>query len=113
MMGRKFSELIKIGEVLEDDLKSKKVRRLTTLQTTENASPNDSMKITKNEEEIYVVTATHPFAHALKPNIYPESSQTVRSPHMLPPQDIYHSEPHNPYYVYLPPNYQQPLTPVN
>lgn len=82
MMGRKFFELIKIGEILENDLKSEKVTSLTTLQATENVSPNDCMKTMKNVEEIFVVMAIHLFAHALKPHIYPESSQTVRSPHM-------------------------------
>ena len=40
MMGQKFSELIKMGEAIEDRLKSGKVTSLTALQAANKSSPS-------------------------------------------------------------------------
>ncbi|XP_049397433.1 uncharacterized protein LOC125861619 [Solanum stenotomum] len=51
MMGQKFSELIRMGEAIEDGLKSGKVTSLTALQAANKSSPSITTEFTRKKKE--------------------------------------------------------------
>ncbi|KAK4726767.1 hypothetical protein R3W88_031684 [Solanum pinnatisectum] len=60
IMGKKFVEIVKVGETLEDGFKTGKVTNLTALRVNGKASRISGMDISKGkEEEVSIVMATH------------------------------------------------------
>jgi len=59
MMGQKFIEIVKVGDVLEDGFKTRKLTKLTALQSNGKSTRISDMDKSKGKvEEISMVTAT-------------------------------------------------------
>lgn len=61
IMGKKFSELVKMGDFLEEGIKSRKIQSMATLQTASKAIHSSSIGSEKKRKE--EVSAIVPFYH--------------------------------------------------
>ncbi|MCE0482414.1 hypothetical protein HAX54_041183, partial [Datura stramonium] len=64
-------------EALKNGLNSRKVTSLIALLDTEKVITNNSMEVSKNNEEISIVMTKHPFTHDFEPHNILESNQTI------------------------------------
>ncbi|XP_059277557.1 uncharacterized protein LOC132031603 [Lycium ferocissimum] len=109
MMGQKFTEVVRMGEALEEGIKSGKIQDLTALQAVNKAIQSGSISGTKKKKEDAAVVMN---VQGHKP-----SQATTYFNHPQPPFYPYHyvepyQTPLSPYPVYnAQVNYYQPRTP--
>ncbi|XP_055800430.1 uncharacterized protein LOC129869872 [Solanum dulcamara] len=105
MMGQKFAELVKMGDFIEEGIKSGKIQSMAALQAASKAIQSGSIGgIKKKREDVSVVN----YQHGGQSHQYPNNPQIVaHTPYTSYP--VYNTRPH--YNPPRAPTYQSPTRP--
>ena len=105
MMGQKFSELIKMGEAIEDGLKTGKVTSLTALQAANKSSPSMAAGFArKKKEDVSVVS----FSPRSRPQRYFGSGSAIGNTNRFSTINNYQPPPQAPFPIYYAQQNYQP-----
>ncbi|MCD7447825.1 hypothetical protein HAX54_035303 [Datura stramonium] len=98
MIGQKFSELVKIGEAIEDGLKTGKIVSKVT-------QANTTGFVRKKKEDVSSIS----YSPASRSRGNFGSSSTIKNPNRLSPLNNHPQAPYSPYPIfYAQPNFQPP-----
>ena len=109
MMGQKFSELIKMGEAIEDGLKTGKVTSLTALQAANKSSPSMAAGFARKKKEDVSVES---FSPRSRPQRYFESGSAIGNTNRFSTVNNYQPPPQAPLPIYYAQQNYQPSPPI-
>lgn len=92
MMVQEFAELVKIGDFLDEGIKSGKIQSMAALQVASRAIQSGSLGSAKKKKENISIVAPY-YQHGESSSRYPNNPQIVaHTPYI--PYPVYNAQPH-------------------